>query len=434
MPEKSTQKTNNEIYIVDGQRTPFLKAKGKPGPFSATDLAVAAGRDLLARLPIAPTDLSEVILGCVGPREDEANIARLVALRLGCGKGMPAYTVQRNCGSGMQALDSAIKDIQLGRADLVLAGGTEAMSRAPLVFRDNMVNWLADLNRARTIGAKLSQFTKFRPKFLSPIISLIPGLTDPIVGMIMGKTAENLAYEFGITRTDMDEYACRSHKRAEKGHVNGLFKRNLSVLYDAKGNFYDRDTGVRGDTTIEKLEQLKPVFDKKFGMVTPGNSAQVTDGAAVLILASKDAVKKYKLPVMGKIIDANWAALEPEVMGLGPVYAATPLMQRNNVTLNDIDYWEINEAFAAQVIGCLRAWQDESFCKNKLGLAKAFGKIDEEKLNVDGGAVALGHPVGASGARIVLRLLNVMERNDAHRGVAAICIGGGQGGAMLIER
>lgn len=425
-------KLARDVYIVDGCRTPFLKAKDKPGPFSASDLAVAAGKVLLARQPFSPTDLDEVIIGCMVPSSDEANIARIIALRLGCGKKVPAWTVQRNCASGMQALDSAVADIASGRHDLVLAGGTEAMSRAPLLFSQKMANWFAGFMGARSLGGKLKAAVQFRPNYLVPIISLLRGLTDPLVGLNMGQTAENLAYRFGITREQMDQFALTSHQRVAQAEDQGYLD-EVAPLYDSNGNVYAHDTGLRRDSSIEQLAKLKPFFDKKFGMVTAGNSSQVTDGAALLILASADAVKKYKLPVLGKIIDSNWAGLAPEEMGLGPVYATTPLMQRNNLKLTDIDYWEINEAFAAQVLACLAAWESDNYSRENLGLSAAFGKLDQAKLNVDGGAIALGHPVGASGARIVLHLLKVLKRNHAKRGMATICIGGGQGGAMLVE-
>jgi acetyl-CoA C-acetyltransferase len=191
---------------------------------------------------------------------------------------------------------------------------------------------------------------------------------------------------------------------------------------------------VRADSTLETLGKLKPVFDKPFGTVTAGNSAQVTDGAAWLILASEIAVSRYQLPVLGQIIDCQWAGLDPAQMGLGPVHAMTPLLRRHGLGSTDIDYWEINEAFAAQVLACLAAWQDTGFCREELGCENPFESIDEERLNVDGGAVSIGHPVGASGARIVLHLLQVLKHHNARRGIASLCIGGGQGGAMLIER
>lgn len=427
-------KTNirREVYVVDGARTPFLKARGKQGPFSASDLAVNAGRELLARQPFSPKDLGEVVIGCMMPSPDEANIGRVISLRLGCGKSVPGWTVQRNCASGMQALDSAIKDIAIGRHDLVLAGGTEAMSRAPLLFNNGMVNWLAGLNGAKTGFAKLMQMGKFRPNFLTPIISLLRGLTDPIVNLSMGQTAEKVAYEFGITRQQMDEFAMESHQRVANAQDKHYLNEVLPA-YATTGNYFVADDGVRRDTTLEKLSTLKPFFDKKFGNVTAGNSSQVTDGAALLLLASKDAILKYKLPVLARLVDVEWAGLDPEVMGLGPVYAATHILKKYNLHLNDIDYWEINEAFAAQVLGCLAAWENEKFCRDHLGLQGALGKIDRNRLNVDGGAIALGHPVGASGARIVLRLIEILKREKATRGIASICIGGGQGGAMLIE-
>ncbi|MDF1759104.1 MAG: acetyl-CoA C-acetyltransferase [Coxiellaceae bacterium] len=433
MTNNSTKKPLN-VYVVDGSRTPFLKARGKPGPFAASDLAVQAGRVLLARQNFTPDQLDEVVIGCMMPSENEANIGRIIGLRLGTGNGVPGWTVQRNCASGMQALDSAVKDIASGRHDLVLAGGTEAMSRAPLLFNKYAVNWFASMMRAKSMGSKMAMMAKFRPKFMTPIIALLKGLTDPILGIGMGQTAEEIAYEFDITRKDMDEFASRSQQRAFEGQKDSAFANEITALYDEKGKVYEKDDGVRGDSTVENLAKLKPFFDKKFGRVTAANSSQVTDGAALLLLASEEAVKKYDLPVMGKIVDVNWAALDPKVMGLGPAFSSVPVLQRNKLTLKDIDYWEINEAFAAQVIGCVRAMASDEFCKEHFGLDKAVGEIPADRLNVDGGAIACGHPVGASGARIVLHLLDVLKRKDAKRGIATICIGGGQGGTMLIER
>ena len=423
-----------EVYIVDGARTPFLKARGKPGPFSASDLAVRAGQELLARQPFSPTEINEVIIGCMMPSEDEANIARLIALRLGCGKGVPAYTVQRNCASGMQALDSAVKDIALGRHDLVLAGGTEAMSRAPLLYNDQYATWLGGMMAARDWKGKVKSLAQFRPSYLKPVIALLHGLSDPYVNLSMGQTAENVAYRFNISREAMDQFSLRSHELASSGQENGNYKGEVEATFGATGNFYTNDDGVRKDATLEKLSTLKPFFDKKFGKVTAGNSSQITDGAVLLLLASKEAVKKYNLKVIARIVDTEWAGLDPAEMGLGPVYATSQLLKRQNLNMQDIDFWEINEAFAAQVLGCLAAWESDAYCREFLGRDQALGRIDEAKLNVDGGAIAIGHPVGASGARIVLHLVNVLQREKAKQGIATICIGGGQGGAMLIER
>jgi acetyl-CoA C-acetyltransferase len=405
-----------DVYVVDGLRTPFIKAMGKPNPLSAADLAVAALGPLLARQPFKPSEIDEVIAGCVAPAADEANIARIIALRSGCGIEVPAFTVQRNCASGLQALESAALNIRSGKSELVLAGGTECMSRAPLLYPNEMAIFLAQLRSRKGLIDQLKSLLQFRPYFLKPIFSLLKGLSDPIVNLSMGQTAENLVYEFGITREAMDAFSVQSHDRASAAQKEGLFD-EITPLFDWQGGMIESDNGVRAGSTIEKLATLKPVFDKPFGSVTAGNSSQVTDGAAFLILASESSVKKYDLPVLGKIVDTAWAALDPAVMGLGPVYAIQKLLQEQDLSLSDIDYWEMNEAFAAQMLACL----------------KSLGSIPLEKLNVDGGAIAIGHPVGATGARLVLHLLHVLKRKGAKRGVASLCIGGGQGGAMLLE-
>jgi len=421
------------IYVVDGARTPFLKAQKGPGPFAASDLATQAGRALLLRQPFLPSDLDEVILGCAAASPDETNIGRMLALRLGCGDKVPGWTVMRNCASGMQALDSAIANIQLGRSQLVLAGGVDALSRAPLLYNETMVRWFAGMMSIRTVNQKFRHFLKLRPAaLLSPVIGLMKGLTDPVVGLLMGQTAENLAWKFGIDRQQMDEFAVRSHQRALAGLSAGHFEEIVPVV-DAQGKVYAEDDGVRADASMAGMAKLKPFFDKKYGNITAANSSQITDGAAWLILASEAAVKKWQLKPLGKIVDSEWAGLDPALMGLGPVHASTPILQRHGFGLNDIDAWELNEAFAAQVLGCQAAWQSDDYCREQLGLPAALGTLDDEKLNVDGGAVAIGHPVGASGARIVLHLLHVLRRQQLKRGIATICIGGGLGGAMLVE-
>ena len=423
---------NPPVYIIDGARTPFLKARNAPGPFAAADLATAAGSALLARQRFAPEQLDEVILGCAAPSPDEVNIGRVAALRMGCGIGVQGWTVMRNCASGMQALDSAMANLQRGRSQLVLAGGVDALSRAPLLFSEPMVRGFAGWMAARSLGERLAVLRKFRLGHLAPVIGIMKGLTDPIVGQLMGQTAENLAWRFGITRDEMDAFAVDSHRRVaaaqDAGHLG-----EIVPLIDRDGSVYASDDGLRRDASLAGLAKLKPFFDKKYGRVTPGNSSQITDGAAWLVLASEAAVARHGLTPIGRIVDCQWAALEPELMGLGPVHAATPILQRHGLGLNDLDLWELNEAFAAQVIGCLRAWQDDVYCRERLGLPGALGAVEPARLNIDGGAVALGHPVGASGVRIVLHLLQALRRTGGRRGIATICIGGGLGGAMLVE-
>lgn len=427
-----SKECDRKVYIVDGSRTPQLKSRGKVGPFTAGDLAVAAAKPLLLRNNFPLDALDEVILGCMMPGEREANVARVVSLRLGIPQTVPAWTVQRNCASGMQSVVSAYKNIRSGDADLVLAGGTESMSHAPVQLNHTMVNWLSDFMRARSIGQKLATISKLRGKHFKPVIALLYGLTDDTVGLNMGETAEIIANNFAITRQQMDEYAMHSHHRLAAAFDAGYLD-EIEVLYDGKGNYYDHDDGVRPDSSVESLAKLRPAFDRKYGKVTAGNSAQITDGASWLLLASEQAVKKYNLPVMASIADTQWAGLDPAVMGMGPVHAMTPIMQRNKLAIDDIDYWEINEAFATQVLGCVQAWQQDEYCQKELNLKKPMGEIPYEKLNIDGGGVSLGHPVGASGARIILHLCKILQRTDAKQGMASLCIGGGQGGAVLLK-
>lgn len=429
----NNKKYAKPVYLVDGNRTPFLRARGRPGPFKHADLGIYAARSLLLRMPFEPSEFDEVIFGSTMPGPDEANLARVVALRLGCGDRVPAYTVQRNCASGMQALDNTAMSIASGRSDLVLAGGIEAMSHAPLLFHPRMVNWLADWWAAKSIGQRLRLVPKFSPRMLAPVIALLKGLTDPVVGLNMGQTAELIASRFGITREQMDQFAVESHLKLQQAQENGELDEIVPV-YDARGKVYDFDDGVRPDSSLEKLAKLRPAFDKPYGLVTPGNSSQITDGAAALVLASESAVKKYDLPVMARLVSTEWAALTPAEMGLGPAHAIAPLLKSQRLKIDDIDYWEINEAFAAQVLAVVAALKDKEYCKQQLGLRSAVGEIPDERLNIHGGAVALGHPVGTSGARIVLHLAKLLEQKNAKTGVASLCIGGGQGGAMLIER
>lgn len=421
------------VFIVDGSRTPFLKARSGPGPFTPVDLAVQCGRPLLARQPFSPTTFDQVILGCVNVIADEMNPARVAALRLGMGEDMVAFTVQINCGSGMQSIDTAYRYIREGHADMILTGGTEALSQAPLVWPNSGVRWFAGLATAKGVAAKLAAAFKLRPRYLKPIIGLERGLTDPITDLNMGQTAEVVGHLFGITRAQSDAYAAESHRRLAHAQAEGFLKGEVETAFSRDGKFFDHDDGVRPDSTAETLAKLRPVFERPWGQVTAGNSSQITDGASWVILASDAAVAKHKLTPKAVIVDSNWAALDPAIMGLGPVMSATPLLQRNDLTVKDVETWELNEAFATQVLGCLAAWNDDTFCREILGLDGAAGEIDRDKLNVDGGAISLGHPVGTSGNRIVLHLVNAMKRLGTRRGVATECIGGGLGGAMLIE-
>jgi len=270
-------------------------------------------------------------------------------------------------------------------------------------------------------------------KNLQPVFTLLLGLTDPLFKVNMGQTAEIVAHRFGISRDEQDAYALTSHQRLAAAFDAGAMNDEISHLYDSKGKTYFEDTGLRRDSSPEGLAKIKPVFDRKYGSVTSGNASQVTDGAAMLLLASDKAVKEHGLPVLGELLGDQWAGVEPQQMGLGPVHAVARLLQRFGMKMKDLDHMELNEAFAAQVLGCQRAWDSAQYCKDELGLDRAVGAMDPARLNPQGGAIAIGHPVGASGARITLHLLQALKRKGGGTGVATLCIGGGQGGAMLVR-
>jgi acetyl-CoA C-acetyltransferase len=425
--------TGRPVYLVDGARTPFLKARGKPGPFTPVDLSVQCGRPLLTRQPFDRRAFDLVILGCVNVIADEMNPARVAALRLGLGDAMVAFTMQINCGSGMQSIDTAYRYIRDGHHDLILAGGTEALSHTPLTLREEAVEWYAGLGRAKGPVDMARAMTGLKPDFFKPVIGLERGLTDPITELNMGQTAEVLAYRFDISREDADAYALQSHERLAEAQREGWLDGEVEPAFDADGGLHDHDDGVRPDNSMEDLGKLKPAFEKPYGSLTPGNASQITDGASWVILASEKAVEEHGLEPLAKVADSEWAALDPAIMGLGPVMAVTPMMQRHELARADVGVWEINEAFAAQVLACLAAWEDADLCRDLLGLDGAFGRIERTRLNVDGGAISLGHPVGTSGNRIVLHLANAMKRLGERRGIATECIGGGQGGAMMLE-
>lgn len=429
----ASSSSQRPVYLVDGARTPFLKARGKPGPFTPVDLAVQAGRALLQRQPLPSDAFDQIILGCVNVVASEMNPARIAALRLGLSETIPAFTMQINCGSGMQSVDTAYRYIREGRQDLILAGGTEALSHAPLILTPKATQWLAGLGLARSMGDKLKQLARFKLGYMKPVISLEQGLTDPVVELNMGQTAEVVAHLFNISREAADEYAVASHLRLHKAQQDGWLDEEVAPLYADDGKVFTLDDGVRADSAADKLAKLKPVFERPFGKVTAGNSSQITDGASWLMLASEQALEKYNLTPKAVILDSEWSGLEPEIMGLGPAVSAGRLALRNKMSLDDIDLLELNEAFAAQVLGCLAAWNDPDFCQAVFEREQVLGQFNRDKLNIDGGAISLGHPVGTSGNRIVLHLMNALHRKHLKRGIATQCIGGGQAGAMLIE-
>lgn len=424
------------IAIIGGIRTPMGKAGGALKNIGADDLGAKVVRELLTRTKIDVNLIDEVIFGNVANPGNAANIARVIALKAGLPERIPAYTVHRNCASGMEAVTSAATKIWAGEAEILLVGGTESMSNIPLLFNRKMTGLFNNLFKAKTIPQKLAAIASFRPSFLAPIVGIQQGLTDPVSGLIMGCTAEVVARDFKITREEQDQFSLQSHQKAEKAIAAGIFKDEIVPIHNndpRNGKMIEEDEGVRKGQTIEALAKLKPFFEKNTGTVTVGNSSQITDAACAMIVMRESKAKELGLEVLGYLKEFAYAGLDPSRMGLGPVFSSSKLFDKTGYSLKDMELIEINEAFAAQVIGCERAFASDDFAKKHLGKDKALGVLNRDILNVNGGGVALGHPVGMSGARIIEHLLRELKRRGKTRGLATICIGGGQGGACLLE-
>jgi acetyl-CoA C-acetyltransferase/acetyl-CoA acyltransferase len=424
------------IAIIAGFRSPMGKAGGVLKNLTAHDLGARIAKEVLIRSKVDLEKIDEVIIGNVAQPAEAANVARVIALKAGIPESVPAFTVHRNCASGMEAMTTAMSKIQNGEAEIIFAGGVESMSNIPLFFGKKMTALFGNLMKAKTLSQKLSVLTSFRLHFLTPVIGLVQGLTDPISGLIMGCTAENIAKDFKITREEQDQFSLRSHQKAEAAMTNGNFKEEIIPVFnnDEKNSLMiEEDEGVRKGQTLEALAKMKPYFEKVTGTVTVANSSQVTDGAAFAVLMSESKAKELGLEVLGYIRNFAYAGMDPSRMGLGPVFASKKLFDKTGLTLQDMELIEINEAFAAQVIGCTRAFASDEFCEKHFGMKQAMGEINPEILNVNGGGIALGHPVGMSGARIIIHLLRELKRRGKNRGLATLCIGGGQGGAVILE-
>ena len=412
---------NKNIYLVDGTRTPFCKMGSDFANTSASELGVSATKALFAKIDLDPSLIDESVMGCVCQPADTANITRVIALKSGVPKNVPAYTVHRNCASGFESITQAHDKINAGRGSIYLSGGTENMTQAPFLYRKSAVDKFTKLSKCRTFRDRLHTVLSFRPKDFAPIISLRLGLSDITVGMNMGETAELIGRENKVTRYHQDTFALESHLKA---HVSQeKLSDEISPFYFADGTFVNVDNGVRGEQSMGALEKLRPVFDKQ-GTVTAGNASQITDGAVSLLIADEDAVKKNNWNPLGRISAYAYTGCDPERMGLGPVYAIQKVCEETNTKLDDFDLIEINEAFAAQVLAVCKQ------LKNNTDL----GEVDKSKLNVNGGAIALGHPVGCSGSRIALTTLKELERRNGKKALISLCIGGGQGGAIILER
>jgi acetyl-CoA acetyltransferase family protein len=424
-----------ELALVGGCRTPFAKAGTDLKSAGAADLATHVFREVLDRTGIDANEIDEVILGCAGPGAGEANPARVAGLRAGVPQHVPALTVMRNCASGMESVLAAEIRLRAGDGEVFLVGGAESMSNFPLIMGPKLTTFFQRLGKAKTIWHRLSTLLSFRPSFLKPRIAIIEGLTDPVSGLIMGNTAENVARLMGVSRSEQDHYALESHQRAAAARSSGRLAREIAPMARPP-RFQDivtQDNGIRHNQTLEALARLRPVFDRREGDVTVGNACQVTDGAAAMLVMSTARAKALGLEPLAIIRAHARSGLDPALMGLGPAYVIPMLLDDAGLSLGDVDLFEINEAFAAQVLGTLRALASDRFCRQELGRDGAVGEIDPEKVNVNGGAIALGHPIAASGARILLTLALELRERGRKYGIASLCIGGGQGQGFLLE-
>ena len=423
------------IAIVNAFRTPFLKAGSAFKNMDADELGIYPLKETFLRSNVKPEEIDEVVVGCCGQPAHAANVGRVISLRAGIPKQVPAITVHRNCASGMEAISTGAQRLLLGEADIIATVGVESMSNYPFMFGAKMKTFFEKLARTKTLMQRLKILSSFRLNYLKPVIALQMGLTDPVCDLIMGNTAENIAKEFSISREDQDQFSLESHLKALKAIDAKVFDDEI-IPIQVPSN-YDQtisvDNGPRQGQTIEALQKLRPFFDRKFGSVTVGSSSQITDGAAACLLMRESTAKARGIRPLGYLKSYAYAGCDPRLMGMGPTYASHRLFKSLGISMSDIDLVEINEAFAAQVLGNLIAFESQSFANKELD-GTPLGKLPIEKLNVNGGAIALGHPLGASGQRIVMTLLYELHRRDLNRGLATLCVGGGQGGAFLLER
>ncbi|AGH81311.1 acetyl-CoA acetyltransferase [Psychromonas sp. CNPT3] len=423
------------LAIVEGIRTPFCKAGSVMSGLQADDLGAMVVKELIAKTEIPPHLIDELIMGNVGQPSNACNIARVIALKAGLPEDLSAYTVHRNCASGLQSISSGYEKLLAGQGEVLIVGGTESMSNYPFKFSKKMTYLLSELIKARTVTDKLRLLCSFRPQDLKPVIAIVEGLTDPTCGLNMGQTAEILASEFSISREQQDAFALQSHLNADRAQQKGILSEEILSIFLAPHypKVQHHDNSIREDQSLEKLAKLKPFFNKLNGTITVANACPISDGAGALLIMLEDKARELGYQPLGYLSDYSYAGLAPDHMGLGPVYATAKLLKKSGLKMQDFDLIELNEAFAAQVLANESAFSSTLFAQKFLGQDKALGSIDKTLLNVNGGAIALGHPVGATGTRLVLTLLKELRRRNKNRGLATLCIGGGQGAAFVLE-
>jgi acetyl-CoA acyltransferase len=422
------------VAVIRGLRTPFAKSGTHYAKLSALDLGKMVVTELVERSGINPKEVDELIFGNVIPSVKAPNIAREIVLWTGLPKKIPGYTVGKACDSAAQAITSGADLIYRGYASTVIAGGAESLSDIPILFSRNMSEALVGASRAKSVGARVGAFRKVRLKDLAPDT---PAIAESTTGLTMGDSAEKMAKENGISREAQDKFAYQSHTRAAKATADGRFKEEVMtvVLPPNFETVVDTDNLIRADTTLDALAKLRPVFDRKYGSITAGNSSPLTDGAAAVILMSEEKAKSLGIRPIGFIRSYAYAALDPfDQLLQGPVFATPIALDRAGLSLGDIDVIEMHEAFAAQVLSNIQWLGSKKIAQEKMGRSEAVGEIDPASINHTGGSIALGHPFGATGARIVTTVCNELQRTGKQHGLVTICAAGGMGVAIVLER
>lgn len=422
------------VAVVEGCRTPFARAGSALSRMSPVQLGTVAVRELISRAELKPELVDQLIFGTVVPSIMAPNVAREVTLEAGLRPETPAFSVSRACASSNQAITSGAEMIMHGHADVVVAGGVEVLSDVPMLLSRSLRDALVSASRAKSLGARAKALTGIRPRHLAP---LTPAIAEPSTGETMGESAERMAKENGISREEQDRWALRSHRLAAQGTADGRLTAEIVPTHVPPGyeEVLDRDNGIRADTTEEKLAALKPVFDRRYGSVTAGNASPLTDGASAVLLMSEERAKAEGYEPLAFIRGWAYSALSPRDQLLqGPAYAAPVALDRAGVSMKDIELWEIHEAFAAQVLSNLQAMDSDEFARTQLNRSQKTGILDEDRINVMGGSIAIGHPFGATGGRLTTTLLNEMKRRGAGMGLITVCAAGAMGFAMVLER
>ena len=421
------------VAIVDGCRTPFAKSGTVFKNLSAVELGKTAVRELISRVEVDVKEIDHVVYGTVVQSVQEPNIAREVTLGAGIPPTVPSFTVGRACASSNQAITSAAEHIMVGQAEVAVAGGAESLTDIPILFSPEMRNALVRASKARSLGERLQAFRAIRPKHLTPVT---PAIAEPTTGLTMGESAEKMAKENGISREEQDRWALRSHQLAAAATADGRLTAEIVPTYvpPKYEEVVMQDNGIREDTSLEKLSQLKPVFDRKYGTVTAGNASPLTDGASAVLLMSEEKAKALGYTPLGYIRSYAYAALSPSDQLLqGPVYAAPVALERAGLSMKDIALLEIHEAFAAQVLSNLQWFDSDRIARERLGRDKAIGIPPEDRINVMGGSIAIGHPFGATGGRVTITLLQELRRRGEQFGMVSVCAAGAMGFVMIVE-